>query len=477
MSSSLWNVNFAVTKTFRVLLLALISATLLFAQPSSTTHSTGSMVGTSRNKVNASEEPLDVEGYPLAPPELKLEQVHVYVRHGERTPVKVRLSDPPASIPEHWQLCHAARNFRELIAGPKCHDDEPIRVKKAVETREGLTADGLCLLGELTDTGKESTFGYGAALRKLYVERLGFLPDVLQRNEQAYFRSTNVPRTVESLQHLVYGLYPASKCLPEVVPAILVRNGVDENLVSNTISCPRLAILELEFAEAAAALWNPTLESLNGKVSKYLSGQPLQIDGKPRASGVLDTIRSATAHGFRVPPEFEEDDVINTIETAVSSEWFAVKDEESRRLGMGRLLADVSQKMQHKVKKGPQDPMKILVHATHDSTLAALCSTFDVFDEKWPPFTSSVTFELFKKQQPSNSPSSLQTLLGKAWKSHQPEHYVRMRYKNRNMVLPMCAEEGKHLPGSPEFCTLSAFQLRIKELTPTDWTAECKPRA
>ena len=26
--------------------------------------------------------PLDVEGYPVAPPELELEQVHVYIRHG-----------------------------------------------------------------------------------------------------------------------------------------------------------------------------------------------------------------------------------------------------------------------------------------------------------------------------------------------------------------------------------------------------------
>ena len=27
--------------------------------------------------------PLDVEGYPVAPPELELEQVHIYVRHGK----------------------------------------------------------------------------------------------------------------------------------------------------------------------------------------------------------------------------------------------------------------------------------------------------------------------------------------------------------------------------------------------------------
>lgn len=33
--------------------------------------------------------PLDVHGYPLAPPELQLEQVHVYVRHGEHKLLRV----------------------------------------------------------------------------------------------------------------------------------------------------------------------------------------------------------------------------------------------------------------------------------------------------------------------------------------------------------------------------------------------------
>lgn len=50
-----------------------------------------------------------------------------------------------------------------------------------------------------------------------------------------------------------------------------------------------------------------------------------------------------------------------------------------------------------------------------------------------------------------------------------------MRYQNKNMVLPMCADEDKHLPGSPEFCTLAAFRERVKEFTPVDWDAECSP--
>jgi acid phosphatase len=53
---------------------------------------------------------------------------------------------------------------------------------------------------------------------------------------------------------------------------------------------------------------------------------------------------------------------------------------------------------------------------------------------------------------------------------------VRVRYQNRTMPLPVCAEEGKHLEGAPEFCTLEAFRERVEELTPVDWNAECSPR-
>jgi acid phosphatase len=49
---------------------------------------------------------------------------------------------------------------------------------------------------------------------------------------------------------------------------------------------------------------------------------------------------------------------------------------------MGRLLDDLARKMQRKVDLGDRDPLKILVHTTHDTGLAALCSTLDVFDEQ-----------------------------------------------------------------------------------------------
>ncbi|KZT70468.1 phosphoglycerate mutase-like protein [Daedalea quercina L-15889] len=439
--------------------------------------------------------PLDVSGYPVAPAELELEQVHVYIRHGERTPVGVRMADPPASIPKHWMFCHTGRDSRAAIAstsaavpgmrGPagagEVQQQESLRTVHVVERSDGSAAPGECLLGELTDIGRQTTYDYGRALRQLYIDKLGFLPDIAHSHDGIYLRSTNVPRTIESLQQIVHGLYPDAKSTPDFVPRIRIRNGKDENLIGNTLVCKRLETLQVGFAKAAASEWNDTLASLDKKVSKYIGGNPIRLDGKPRASGILDTVRAANAHAISIPSEFKDPAVIDLIEKAVVHEWFAgYQTEEVRRLGMGPLLSDLSRKLQAKAERGDRDPLKILIHSTHDTSLAALCSTLDVFDNRWPAFSSAITFELFRRQpQRETAQQSIwQNVLAPLRQQRSDgasEYYVRMRYQNRNLPLPICAGEGKHLPGSPEFCTLAAFRERIKQLTPVDWDTECAP--
>ncbi|KAJ8517803.1 hypothetical protein ONZ45_g5057 [Pleurotus djamor] len=257
------------------------------------------------------EEPLDVEGYPVAPEGLELEQVHVYIRHGERAPVGVRLADPPASIPSHWMLCKEARRFRDELNS----NMGGILMRRYVERKDGTSVEDECAF-------IQSTFGYGTNLRKLYIERLGFLPDNWQ-SDVAYFRSTNMPRTMESLQHIISGLYPMHKCRGNDVPPIRIRNGKDENLLGNTYTCKRLEILQIGFARAAATKYNPLLEPLDSKLSKYIGGRPVRVDGKPRASGIMDTVRAAMAHGIEVPPEFHDSDVVNLLETSIVNEWFS----------------------------------------------------------------------------------------------------------------------------------------------------------
>jgi hypothetical protein len=64
---------------------------------------------------------------------------------------------------------------------------------------------------------------------------------------------------------------------------------------------------------AAASAFNHVLEKLDSKVSKYIDGNPIRVDGRPRASGVLDTVRAAVANGVKVPGELTEPAVIDVI--------------------------------------------------------------------------------------------------------------------------------------------------------------------
>ena len=113
--------------------------------------------------------PLDVDGYPVAPPELELEQVHLYIRHGassspiswrvvvliqmstnfrsgpsgERTPVRIRMAEPPASVPESWMLCHTARKFDAAVSSNSTTGrNEGLPLLKVVEREDGSTATG-----------------------------------------------------------------------------------------------------------------------------------------------------------------------------------------------------------------------------------------------------------------------------------------------------------------------------------------------
>ena len=103
---------------------------------------------------------LDAENYTIAP-DLELEQVHVYVRHGkqnlgrqgsypfhfvdnillvgERTPVGIRLNGPPAHIPEHWLMCKAGRRFKAAVWGPTDGDKGSLQVHRLVERKDGTS--------------------------------------------------------------------------------------------------------------------------------------------------------------------------------------------------------------------------------------------------------------------------------------------------------------------------------------------------
>jgi acid phosphatase len=49
---------------------------------------------------------------------------------------------------------------------------------------------------------------------------------------------------------------------------------------------------------------------------------------------------------------------------------------------MGPLLDDLQRKMQKKVDDGDKEQLKLFVYSTHDTALAGLLSSLDVFDHR-----------------------------------------------------------------------------------------------
>jgi acid phosphatase len=118
-----------------------------------------------------------------------------------------------------------------------------------------------------------STNRLGQSLRELYVDQLRFLPSTLPNvspsDSPVFFRSTAMPRTMESLFGIIGGLYPEGK--REGTVQFTVRKPVDESLYPNSL-CGRMKVIDREFAARAAKEWNGTLVPLDGLISKYIDG-------------------------------------------------------------------------------------------------------------------------------------------------------------------------------------------------------------
>ncbi|EME47784.1 hypothetical protein DOTSEDRAFT_123222 [Dothistroma septosporum NZE10] len=462
----------------------------------------------------------------LYPSNLELLQVQILLRHGERTPVSARFKN--AGLHGTWPYCRAANELRSVVLAADVWDT--LRWKRRLETfgegdvprlaaGSGGEIDAVCQPGELTDTGRETTLALGQRIRQLYVDRLGFLPAVLDAStrDSVSLRATPIQRALESVQQAYSGLYPASARSPDLTPpAIVQRSMQDETLFPNEGACKRFAELSHAFADRTAKLWNdsPEMQHIRNKIGKWMPKESpmVKVDSHPRLSGVMDTVNATLAHGSatRLPAEFYEGRVRANIDRICVEEWFVGYQEsnEYRKLGIGGLVGDLTQRMVENVdgvpKEGEHQPFKMTLSGCHDTTIASTLTAlggFEIDRDKWPNFTSNIAFELFKSKEATGGSSSTPwPSKEKTWwyslfrspksstsgarepLSSQPkstgqkleQHYVRLRYNDKPVVLPFCKPAGRHFEGDESFCTLAAFKEAADMITPKDWKAECR---
>lgn len=108
-------------------------------------------------------------------------------------------------------------------------------------------------LGELTDKGRETTLALGQRLRHLYVDQLGYMPEIIKDADMIYLRATPMSRALESVQQSFWGMYPSSARTESFPPpTIVIRKPADETLYPNEKNCRRFSQLTKAFAQRAA---------------------------------------------------------------------------------------------------------------------------------------------------------------------------------------------------------------------------------
>lgn len=379
--------------------------------------------------------------------------------------------------------------------------------------------DAVCQPGELTDRGRQTTTALGQRLRDLYVSKLGLLPDIIDSATASsiYLRSTPMPRAQESAQQTFTGLYPATKRSADFEPPVMVsRSFADETLFPNEGGCKRFAELAKSFANRAAEIWNPSpeLAYINKKIGKWMPADSpiVKVDSHPRLTGVMDTVNATLAHGSatKMPKEFYDEKLISHMDRICTEEWFAgyTMSNEYRKLGIGGLVGDIVQNL---VKRTQNESFKVSLNGCHDTTLAATLASFGAFDvekDQWPPYTSSISVELFKSRSatgtsaPASPSGTLWPSKKKTWwyslfssassstppaasarkpladmtateKAGLDNHFVRLRYNDRPVTVPFCKLPGNHRNGDESLCTLTAFKEVADSFTPKDWKKEC----
>lgn len=372
------------------------------------------------------------------------------------------------------------------------------------------------------------------------------MPKLIADSDMIYLRATPVPRALESVQQAFWGFYPSSARTADFPsPTIITRTPADETLFPNDASCRRFGQLSRAFAQRTAEIWNDTedMQYLSKLMSKYMPDKAkVAVDSRPRLSGIMDTINATDAHGpaTKLPKDFYDPKARAIIDKIAVEEWFKgyTESAEYRMLGIGALLGDITSRMAGSVERNGRDGLleiggsdgtfgrgrggetniKLALSGCHDTTLAAALTSLGAFEnEKWPPFTSHIAFELFKKKNPTTAsrpttPTLNQSAAPKAqgwWSSlfgrtnpttlsdaPQPDglarkplselspaqreelqgYYVRIRYNDKIMQVPACKAEGKHLDGDTTFCTLETFKGVVDKITPKNWKAACASR-
>jgi len=316
--------------------------------------------------------------------------------------------------------------------------------------------NGNCQTGQLTQIGGEMCTRMGAGLRNIYVDKFHLLPETITQkdaDEIFHLRTTDFVRTRESLASLMEGLYPTDKRLGVYIPVSIIPVSTDY-LHPNSGACPRLGQL-ITNNTVNNAEWKRRYQSVKAVLDKVneIGGTKgsSTFDDNYTVGAWADVFHARECHGMPFPCT---EDGATCVSQDMADALYEVDNwqacnayigDETERLSAGPFFVDVANAFSSRVSsgKGP----KYIHYSAHDSTIAIVLASLK-YDGGFPPYASTVRFELWQTQTGSS-----------------PQYAVQIIYNNRVIRPPECGDD---------MCPLNQFQGMVNSrLTIRDKDKEC----
>uniref|UniRef100_A0A182WJC1 Uncharacterized protein n=1 Tax=Anopheles minimus TaxID=112268 RepID=A0A182WJC1_9DIPT len=341
----------------------------------------------------------------------ELKQVHVFFRHGQRTPADTYPKDPYVNYtfePYDW--------------------------------------------GQLTNKGKLSIFEeIGFYLR----DRYGRFVGETYRAKNVHVQTTGVSRTQMSMQLVLAGLFP-----PEDTPLQWNRRlnwqpipYFSEPLSQDTlllvrVSCPR-------YTETVKETFKlPEIQNLMN-ANKQLYENLTRITGLTIANpddvqSLFSTLKAESEFGLKLPAWTKEYYPHKLLPLTKKSYALNVYTDEMKRLKGGPFLRKTLNEWEALIANPTGTHKKIFLYAGHDSTVVNLLSAFKVWDENvLPDYGVMGVLELYRDN--SNG-----------------QYAVTVSQKQLGQRLQRLT-----IPGCTSMCPLEKLKTLLNNIIPTDWKKDC----
>eukprot|EP00698_Gefionella_okellyi_P008430 TRINITY_DN2094_c0_g1_i1.p1 TRINITY_DN2094_c0_g1~~TRINITY_DN2094_c0_g1_i1.p1 ORF type:complete len:355 (+),score=54.92 TRINITY_DN2094_c0_g1_i1:105-1169(+) len=312
--------------------------------------------------------------------ELVLKQVQVLSRHGDRTPTTAIKTSPVEWTCSENQLQHVGFGTDATVLLPD-------RLHRVIADANHMVLEGNCFAGQLTTIGFDEVAALGAWLQQAYVVNTPLI-DGSYNADQVYVRSSNVPRTIQSAQGILAGLFPQMKPTSDsaVVVPIIVRDSGTEDMHLNPSYCPRMVeaasealLLDPAVVAQITVMLDPIRKILE---DAFNSTDPLL------ALEYYDNMNCRAHHNLSQPagitPEVLQ--VLTDVWGLLGGVLF-----NSTTFSMGSFWTTLLNNLQH-----PEQTVKLFLFSGHDTSVGPLLSALQLYNGTWPPYASNIVLELWQ---------------------------------------------------------------------------------